>query len=174
MNNRGKKMQTNRLFIKPITKEDKVSFVTGISDRSLCAAYGFPDDMDASTAQKIFDHFLSMNSAYSLILINAGTMVGFILDVMPELPEEIASGLPSNGRTLAYSIFPKYQRQGYMEEALRTYIPSVKTDYIHCGHFPENTPSRNLLQKLGFRELSRHQIGSKIIVDEILCPILLR
>ena len=167
-------MQTDRLFIRPITEEDKISFITGISDRALCSAYGFPADLDTSTARNIFEHFLGMNSAYSLSLAATGTMVGFLLDVPPELPEEIASGLPVSGRTLAYSVFPEHQRQGYMEEALRTYIPSVKADYIHCGYFPENTPSKNLLLKLGFREWARHQVGSRIIVDEVLYPVLLK
>ena len=167
-------MQTDRLFIRPITEEDRVSFITGISDRALCSAYGFPADLDTSTARKIFEHFLGINSAYALLLAAKGTMAGFLLDVPPELPEETASGLPVHGRTLAYSVFPEHQRQGYMEEALRAYIPSVKTDYIHCGHFPENTQSRNLLRKLGFREWARHQTGSGIIVDEILYPVLLK
>ena len=126
--------------------------------------------MDATTARKIFDRFLSMETAYSMIRINTGIMIGFLLDVLPELPECIASGLPNNGRTLAYSVFPVFQRQGYMEEALRAYISSIEFEYIHCGHFPENTPSKNLLQKLGFHKWAQHQVGSKIIVDEILRP----
>ena len=166
-------MQTARLFIRPIKRDDEISFINGISDKSLCVSYGFPVDMDATTARKIFDHFLSMETAYSLIRINTGTMIGFLLDVLPELPESIASELPNNGRTLAYSVFPKYQRQGFLEEALRTYISNIASDYIHCGHFPENTPSKNLLQKLGFLEWTQHQVGSKIIVDEILRPVIL-
>lgn len=126
--------------------------------------------MDTITAQKIFERFLNLETAYSLIRIDTGTMIGFLLDVLPELPESIASGLPKNGRTLAYSVFPIFQRQGYMEEALRAYISSIASDYIHCGHFPENTPSKNLLRKLGFHEWTQHQVGGKIIVDEILCP----
>ena len=166
-------MQTARLVIRPMKKEDEISFINGISDKSLCAAYGFPADMDKTIARKIFVRFLNMETAYSLIRTNTGTMIGFLLDVFPELPESIASGLPNNGRTLAYSVFPIFQRQGYMEEALRAYISSIESDYIHCGHFPENTPSKNLLQKLGFHVWTQHQIGNKTIVDEILCPVVL-
>ena len=166
-------MQSDRLIIRPMEKEDIAPFISGISDKSLRTAYGFPAELDQVTAHKIFDRFCSMDSSYSLILIATGTMVGFLLDVFPELPAEIASGLPGSGRTLAYSVFPQFQRRGYMEEALRIFISSVKADYIHCGHFPDNVPSKKLLHKLGFRELTRHQAGSRIIVDEILCPVLL-
>ena len=34
-----------------------ISFINGISDKSLCAAYGFPVDMDETIARKIFDRF---------------------------------------------------------------------------------------------------------------------
>ena len=166
-------MQSARLLIRPIRKEDEISFISGISNNSLCAAYGFPINMETATARKIFTRFLNMGTAYSLIRINTETMIGFLLDVLPELPESIASGLPRSGRTLAYSVFPEYQRRGYMEEALRAYIPSIESDYIHCGHYPENTPSKKLLQKLGFHEWTKHQVGSSIIVDEILCPVIL-
>ncbi len=166
-------MQTARLFIRPIKKEDEISFISGISDNSLCAAYGFPTDMNTATARNIFTHFLSIGTAYSLIRTNTETMIGFLLDVPPELPENIASGLPDNGRTLAYSVFPAFQRQGYMEEALRAYISSMESGYIHCGHYPENTPSKKLLRKLGFHEWTSHQAGSRMIVDEILYPVIL-
>ena len=166
-------MQTARLIIRPFRKEDGIQFINGISDKALCAAYGFPVDTDAATARKIFDRFLSMETAYALIRTDTGTMIGFLLDVLPEVPESIAAGLPDNGRTLAYSVFPEFQRQGYMEEALRAYISSMESDYIHCGHFPENIPSKNLLRKLGFREWAQHQAGRKIIVDEILRPVIL-
>ena len=37
-------------------------------------------------------------------------MIGFLLDVDPELPEEISDGLPEKGHTLAYAVFPPWQR----------------------------------------------------------------
>ena len=99
-------------------------------------------------------------------------MIGFLLDLAPELPEETASSLPEKGRTLAYAVFPPYQRKGYMQEALEALVPELfqTVGYIHCGHFEENEPSRNLLRKLGFREFAGHTAGKKRIVDEILFP----
>ena len=98
-------------------------------------------------------------------------MTGFLLDTDPELPAEARSALPENGRTLAFAIFPAFQRKGYMEEAMRAYIPylfsNTGTGYIHCGHFTENVPSRELLHKLEFREYSKHALKDRIIVDEI-------
>ena len=163
-------METGRLHIRRINEEDEKSFINGISDRKLRTCYGFPDEMDLSVSRKIFQRFCSLQRAFSLIRQDTGEMVGFLLDVEPELPTEIAAKLPQKGRTLAYAVYTSFQRQGYMEETLCAYIPSMDAEYIHCGHFPENEASKNLLIKLGFKEFSKHQAGTKQIVDEILLP----
>ena len=62
-----------------------------------------------------------------------------------------------------------------MWEALGTVIRQLfqnsEAEYIHCGHFEENDASRELLRGLGFRELSRHTVNGRIIIDEILFPV---
>lgn len=98
-------------------------------------------------------------------------MVGFLLDVDAELPESIAETLEGKGRTLAFAVFPPYQRKGYMEEALNAYIAHVFRDqaisYIHCGHFADNEASRRLLQKTGFQVYASHTVKERIIIDQI-------
>ena len=165
-------METERLMIRPLEDGDELSFVGGIRDKSLRAAYGFPPDMDDGVSAKIFRRFRGLERAFALTRRSSGEMIGFLLDVDPELPENCRAGLPGNGRTLAFAVFPSMQRQGYMLEALRYYTGRLFRDtgtaYIHCGHFPENEPSEKLLRGLGFREYARHTAGNKEIVDEIL------
>ena len=163
-------MESARLLIRPMEDGDESAFVRGIADRDLRAAYGFPVDMEEDVSVQIFRHFRGLDRALSLVAKESGEMIGFLLDLAPELPEETASSLPEKGRTLAYAVFPPYQRKGYMQEALETLVPELfrAVEYIHCGHFEENEPSRNLLRKLGFREYARHTAGKKLIVDEIL------
>lgn len=163
-------MESARLLIRPMEDGDESAFVRGIADRDLRAAYGFPVDMEEDVSVQIFRHFRGLNRALSLVGKESGEMIGFLLDLAPELPEETASSLPEKGRTLAYAVFPPYQRKGYMQEALETLVPELfqAVEYIHCGHFEENEPSRNLLRKLGFRECAGHTAGKKLIVDEIL------
>ena len=165
-------MESARLLIRPMEDRDESAFVRGIVDRGLRVSYGFPADMEDSVSVQIFRHFRGLDRVLSLIEKESGEMIGFLLDLAPELPEETASRLPEKGRTLAYAVFPPYQRKGYMQEALETLVPELfqSADYIHCGHFEENEPSRNLLRKLGFREFAGHTAGKKRIVDEILFP----
>lgn len=163
-------MESTRLLIRRMEKGDEASFVSGIADRALRIAYGFPAEMDDTVSAKIFERFSGLNNSYSLVEKKTGTVIGFLLEVEPELPESLRTGLPEKGRTLAYAVFPPYQRRGYMLETLQAMIPELfrNAEYIHCGHFEENIPSRELLRKLGFREYARHQSRDKLILDEIL------
>lgn len=85
---------------------------------------------------------------------------------------ESQDGIAGERKTLAYAVFPAYQRKGYMLETLQAVIPELfgnaGAEYIHCGHFEENNPSRELLRKLGFREYASHQVRDRLIIDEIL------
>ncbi len=163
-------MESARLLIRRMEKGDEAAFVSGIADRALRIAYGFPPDMEDQMSSKIFERFSGLESSYSLIEKGTGKMIGFLLEVDPELPEDLRKGLPGTGKTLAYAVFPPYQRMGYMLETLQALIPELfrKAEYIHCGHFEENIPSWELLRKLGFREHARHQVRDRLIIDEIL------
>ena len=165
-------METERLLVRPIRKADESAFAEGTTDRVFRTAYGFPAEMDAEVTGKIFDRFCGMPDSGAITEKATGNMIGFILNVNPEMPEKILAGLPGKGRTLAYAVFPPYQRRGYMKETLETYIRELfrnkDTDYIHCGHFTDNEASRSLLQQLGFHEYARHTAEERVIIDEIL------
>ena len=158
------------MLIRRMEKGDEAAFVSGIADRALRIAYGFPPDMEDRMSSRIFERFSGMEGSYSLIEKGSGKMIGFLLEVDPELPEDLRKDLPGTGKTLAYAVFPPYQRRGYMLETLQALIPELfrNAEYIHCGHFEENIPSRELLRKLGFREYASHQVRDRLIIDEIL------
>lgn len=163
-------METGRLQIRLMADSDETSFISGISDRLLRNAYGFPPDMDGTVSQQVFRQFCKLENAYALIDKATGMMVGFLLDVNSELP--VKSGVPDKGRTLAFAVFPPFQRSGYMQEALKAYIAflflETETEYIHCGHFPENGACRKLLDKLAFQEYTSHRVANRVIMDKIL------
>ena len=163
-------MESARLLIRRMEKRDEAAFVSGIADRALRIAYGFPEEMDDTVSARIFERFSGLEGGYSLIEKGSGEMIGFLLEVDSELPEDLRKNLPGTGKTLAYAVFPPYQRKGYMLETLQAVIPELfrKAEYIHCGHFEENTPSRELLRKLGFEMHASHQSRDRLIVDEIL------
>lgn len=56
--------------------------------------------------------------------------------------------------TIGYSINPSYSRKGYITEVLKALLPKLRECYSDCKIAAmtekENTPSKNLLLKLGF------------------------
>ena len=165
-------IETKRLVLRPLAPQDEEAFIRGIADEELRRMYGFPAELSEERGRRIFARF-SVLPAYGLVRKTDGALVGFLLDVAPELPEEMLRSLPEGGRTLAYATFPLYQRQGYMREALAALIEehfhSKSTPYIHCGHFPFNEPSEKLLLSLGFTPYVEHALGKATIIDKIRC-----
>ena len=164
-------METAKLFLRPLKETDENAFISGIADRSLRINYGFPEIIDAELSASILKHFCDLTRAFSINEKHSGNMVGFLLEVDTELPDNIKEMLSGEGRTLAFAIYTPYQRHGYMEEVLNAYIPYLfqnhEIKYVHCGHFEDNEPSKRLLKKLGFKEFINHIIKKRIIVDEI-------
>ncbi len=166
-------IETKRLILRPLSPQDEEAFIRGIADDELRRMYGFPAEMSEDKARRIFAHFLRLPTAYGLVRKTNDALMGFVLDVAPELPEDILHTLPEGGRTLAYATFRLYRRQGYMREALSALIDdhfrSEYVSFIHCGHFPFNEPSEKLLHSLGFIPYGHHASGSASIIDEIRC-----
>ncbi len=164
--------ESNRLLIRPMQKGDETAFLRGVADQALRINYGFPKDMDDTLAARIFHQFSGLNNAFSLIAKDTQEMIGFLLDVPPELPKHILDTLNGDGRTLAFAVFAPYRRYGYMKEALTAFCAEqLKPEglrYVHCGYLPFNEASRALLQSLGFRPFAEHQSGGALIVDTIL------
>ncbi len=62
----------------------------------------------------------------------------------------------SQSATIGYWVGKNYARNGYMNEALNILIPSLFVDLrlnrIEAATLEENTPSRSLLKKIGFKK----------------------
>ena len=164
-------LHTERLILRPFSPQDEDAFIAGIGDGELRQMYGFPAELSRDTASRIFAQFSSLSIALSLVRNEDGALIGFLLDVPSELPEDMLRNLPEGGRTLAFATFPPYQRQGYMREAIAALMEqhgrAGDASYLHGGHFPFNRPSKRLLAGLGFTPCGQHSVGSWTVIDEI-------
>ena len=52
-------MESIRLLIRRMEKGDEAAFVSGIADRALRIAYGFPPDMEDRMSSRIFERLES-------------------------------------------------------------------------------------------------------------------
>lgn len=170
------RIETPRLLLRPLEEADLAAFSTYVMDAELSRMYGLPTNMDHNTAAKIFHAFLQGGMTSALVLRETDCMIGHLMAVPPELPAEAMTRLDGKqGVTLAYAVAPGHQRQGLAFEALSAAIGHLfqqGMDYIHCGYYDFNLPSRRLQEKLGFQPFGTHSFqrrkDSITIIDNIL------
>ena len=170
------RIETPRLLLRPLEEADLTAFSTYVLDAELSRMYGLPTNMDHDTAAKIFHAFLQGGLTSALVLRKTSCMIGHLMAVPPELPAEAMTRLDGKqGVTLAYAVAPGHQRQGLAFEALSAaigYLFQQGMDYIHCGYYDFNLPSRRLQEKLGFQPFGTHifqrRKDSFTIIDNIL------
>ena len=127
-------IETQRLILRPLSLQDEEAFIRGIADDELRRMYGFPAELSEDTARRIFARFSSLPAAYGLVRKAEGALAGFLLNVMPELPEDMLRALPEGGRTLAFATFPPYQRQGYMRPVEGAALCGSRAVGVHPVH----------------------------------------
>lgn len=166
-------METERLTLRPLQKSDFEDFFAYAMDSELCRMYGLPVDKEKDVVYQIFSSFLFGGKTLALVFKSTQKMVGHIIIVPPEFPEQELLK-DKAGVTLAFAISPAYQRQGLMFEALSevTYhlFCRQNVDYIHCGYYDYNIPSKRLQEKLGFQYFGSHTVrnGELTIIDNLM------
>ncbi|MGN0977009.1 MAG: GNAT family N-acetyltransferase [Faecousia sp.] len=166
-------LETERLLLRKFREEDFEDFCEYAMDEDMCRMMGRDPMPDTDAARLNFNWLKDKEErGYVLVLKKTGRVIGNL--TVGTVPAEL-SGLPElagkNGRSLSFSISRHYQRKGLMQEAVTAVIDELfreeGMDYIQCGHFDFNLPSRQLQKKLGFALLHAERIDFK--GEEILC-----
>ena len=140
-------INTPRLLLRKVQERDKQDMFEICSDEQ-----GYLDDAGCHAFTEmseefddLFQQFLDQ-TRYAVVLKGEDKAIG-IINVMEEY-----RAVPTY--ELGFSINPKYQRRGYAYEALSALIAAwfdqTDAQMFLAGHFPYNTASKRLIQKLGF------------------------
>ena len=158
-------ISTLRLRLRKVEERDKQDMFEICSDEQ-----GYLDDAGCHAFTEmngefddLFQQFLDQ-TRYAVVLKEEDKAIG-IINVMEEY-----RAVPAY--ELGFSINPKYQRQGYAYEALSALISAWfdRTDaqLFLAGHFPYNTASKSLIQKLGFTfEGRQHKAVDHVVYGPI-------
>lgn len=162
-------LETRRLILRRFRESDFPDFCQFATDRELCRMMG----RDPAAPRLTFDWLKDKEErGYALVLKENGRVVGN-LTVCP-VPSDVAARdelAGKKGLSLSFSMSRAYQRRGLMLEALSATVDHLfqaeGADYVHCGYFDFNVPSRQLQEKLGFVFLSSGCI--RMDEEEITC-----
>lgn len=153
-------LETERLILRKFRAEDFYDFCEYAIDPEMCRMMGRADIHDAASARPTFDWLKDKEPrGYVLVLKENNKVIGNLTVYNTCYLQETVDALKGKvGRSLSFSISRHYQRQGLMFEAVQSVIDYLfeaeDVDYIHCGNFDFNIPSRELQKKLGFTHLT--------------------
>ena len=144
-------LKTERLILRNVCPED-AAVMFDYRNNETCARYQRGQTKDLPGIEE-----LVANRAGDTLTDEANTLVAVALKETGEMVGEIVV-MPNDGCfTLGYTFSYKYHRMGYAFEALTALTNKLHDEYTGmefiCFTDPENTPSRKLLEKLGYTDL---------------------
>ena len=178
-------LETERLRIRKFRDSDFEDFYEYAADVEMSRMMGRDLITDRESARPTFQWLKDREPrGYALEWKETGRVIG---NLAVTDPSSLVASMPETkqktGKALSFSVSRFYQRRGVMTEALGGVIRQLfgpeQVDYINCGYFLFNTPSRLLQEKLGFVSLTtetfRENGEDVTAVEQILWnPIRLR
>lgn len=167
-------LQTERLILRKFREEDFADFCAYSMGPEMSRMMG--DLLDNEKDVRIaFDWLKDREErGYVLVLKETGHVIGNLsVTATPDHLARLPALAGKQGRSMSYCISRHYRRQGLMSEALRAVIDHLfdaeGMDYVQCGCFDFNIPSRALQEKLGFTHLIALEDnihGEHVLVNE--------
>ena len=153
-----KRLSGKRVFLRPAKRRDAIKWQKlRLSSKKFLSPWE-PSWDASSCSRRSFMRYLK-NSSY---LANIDRSYSFL--IFKEKDKDLIGGVNvfnvrrgvSQSSSIGYWIGKRYSRKGYMFEALSILLPSLFVDLrlhrIEAAVLTHNKPSRNLLEKIGFKQ----------------------
>ena len=153
-----KRLSGKNIFLRPPKRRDSIKWQKlRLSSKSFLSPWE-PKWDASSCSRRAFMRYLK-NSSY---LANIDRSYSFL--IFKEEDKDLVGGINvfnvrrgvSQSSSIGYWIGKRYSRKGYMFEALSILLPSLFVDLrlhrIEAAVLTHNKPSRNLLEKIGFKQ----------------------
>ena len=158
-------IETPRLLLRTFQERDKEDLFEILSDEQWCLdGGGYHAYQKGDKAfDELFEKFLTQ-SRYAIVLKEENKTIGIIS--LRKADRAI------NSYEFGFGINRKFQRNGYAYEAvsnlLNTWFAKMDVEMFIVSHFPHNTTSRKLIEKLGFiHEGTLHKAHSHVIYGAV-------
>lgn len=135
-------METKRLIIDKLRKEDKVDYFNNIShdkrvlDTFICTYQESIDNFN-------FDDYLDRKGIFAIRLKENGKLIGILTEFLVE----------GKAIEIGYGIGSNYWNNGYVTEAVEAFIPYLFNergfDTVYASCFIDNPASKRVMEKVG-------------------------
>ena len=155
-------LKTERLLLRRFTPDDFEAFRAYAADPTLCRMIGWADLTNKNAAWEVFNGLLNEEGTCAIVDARLGRVIGNISfkPPHPHLAQDERLK-PHRGGCLSFALSAQRRREGLAQEAAEAVMChqflTERVDYINCGFFSFNEPSRRLQEKLGFHFFSTHR-----------------
>lgn len=160
----NQQLHSRRLTLRLVRQEDGPALREMLRDPEVTKPAGF---LPMETEEE-FETFFSGLTAYNtgIAILVGDTVIGYCRVNKEHL--EHPDYADKNGVSLGFVIGKPYQNQGYGTEMLQTITGYLKTRFDYCvaDHFLENTASRRIIEKAGYRYLEDYTMTFPSLGDE--------
>lgn len=153
-------LETDRLILRRLEESDFPDYAAYAVDNEMSRMMGRPILKTEADIRTNFGWLKDKEPrCYGIIEKNGGHLIGNLsICAVPALLTRLEQLQGRQGRTLSYCICRTAQRRGYAAEAIRAVIAELfddeHFDFVQCGCYSFNTPSRMLQERLGFQFLA--------------------
>ncbi len=146
-------LETSRLLLRPWEETDAGELYRYASDPEIGPAAGWAVHTSPENSREIIRGVLSAPETYAVVLKETGRPVGSAGLQASTRPEAVAQG--GKELEIGYWIGKPFWGRGYapevVAELLRRGFEDLDCNAIWCAHFAENSKSRRVIEKSGFR-----------------------
>lgn len=161
----GKRLETERVIIRPWKKEDLEDFYEYAKVDGVGQMAGWNPHTSIQESEEILNSFIEEKKEYAIELKENHKVIGSIGLEELSLPLD-APYDKYIGREIGYVLSKAYWGQGIMPEAVKCVIRDCfeeeHYDFLLCSHSITNEQSQRVIEKCGFRFLTENSrtIGS--------------
>lgn len=158
-------IETKRLLLRAFKKDDVDDFyeyakVEGVGERA-----GWKHHENKEESEKIIGMFIKGDHTFAIVLKENNKLIGSI--GLDSYDENIFENLKNyKGLDIGFVLSETYHSQGLMTEAILAVIDflfdDLCIDFILCNHFLENTASKRVQEKCGFKMLKNRVLTTNM------------
>jgi ribosomal-protein-alanine N-acetyltransferase len=142
-------LETNRLILRSFRLNDADDVYDYAKRDDVGPLAGWRPHGNVDETIIIIKHFIEKDDVYAVILNETNKVIGSLGIHFTTL------GSLGEVYELGYVLHPDFHRQGLMTEAVQVALDEFffvqNKDELYVGHFMENSPSKKLIMKLGFK-----------------------
>ena len=146
-------METGRLILRPWTEDDAPALYKYAQDPAIGPIAGWPPHTSVENSREIIRDILSAPETYAVILKETNEPIGSVGIMFGDGVH--SADMEEGDAEIGYWLGVPYWGQGLIPEAVNRLLSrcfeELDIKRVWCGHYDENTKSRRVMEKCGFK-----------------------